>query len=210
MNKKIVASALLLVVIVVTAMNFSLLKEVFIERFITADMFVDADNDQFDPGPVLGEKIPAINALYNGKVIQDLTSFSGEKGLVFVINRSLDWCPFCMKQTIQLQEYKEQFEAEGISVVIITYDNPILQRQFADRHSIDLPILSDIKAQTFKSLTVLRKKYKPDDDRYGLPYPGMIIIDADGIIRGKLFIRAYSSRVDSKAVLEYAKVHLLK
>lgn len=177
---------------------------------ITTDMFVDVDNDQFDPGPKLGEKIVSINALYNGEIIQDLTSLSGSKGMVLVINRSLDWCPFCMRQTIQLQEYKEQFDTAGINIVVITYDDPILQKQFTDRHSIDLPILSDIEAQTFKSLSVLRKEYKLDDNHYGLPYPGMIIIDTDGFIRGKLFVEAYSSRVDSKAVLDYAKAHLLE
>jgi peroxiredoxin len=210
MNKKIIISALLIVVLTVLAMNYSYIKHEYMIYSITTDMFVDVDNDQFDPGPKLGEKIVSINALYNGEIIQDLTSLSGSKGMVLVINRSLDWCPFCMRQTIQLQEYKEQFDTAGINIVVITYDDPILQKQFTDRHSIDLPILSDIEAQTFKSLSVLRKEYKLDDNHYGLPYPGMIIIDTDGFIRGKLFVEAYSSRVDSKAVLDYAKAHLLE
>jgi len=204
MNKKILISSILILVIAVVSMNFSLIKEEFI-GFITAEMFVEVDNDQFDAGPNLGLKIPPINALYDGKIIQDLTTLSGESGLVLVINRSLDWCPFCIKQTIQLQEYKKQFETAGINVVIITYDKPILQNEFANKHSIDLPLLSDIKAQTFKSISVLRNDFKPGDKQYGLPYPGMIIIDAKGVIRGKLFIEDYSSRVDSKAVLTYAK-----
>ncbi len=204
MNKKILISSILILVIAVVSMNFSLIKEEFI-GFITAEMFVEVDNVQFDAGPNLGIKIPPINALYDGKIIQDLTTLSGESGLVLVINRSLDWCPFCIKQTIQLQEYKKQFETAGINVVIITYDKPILQNEFANKHSIDLPLLSDIKAQTFKSISVLRNDFKPGDKQYGLPYPGMIIIDAKGVIRGKLFIEDYSSRVDSKAVLTYAK-----
>jgi peroxiredoxin len=208
MNKKILISAILIVVIAVVSINFSLIKEEFIEQFITAEMFVDADIDQFDAGPNIGLKIPPINAIYDGKIILDITTFSGESGLVLVINRSLDWCPFCMKQTIQLQEYKKKFEAAGINVVIITYDKPILQNEFAKKHSIDLPLLSDIKAQTFKSISVLRNDFKPGDKQYGLPYPGMLVIDATGVIRGKLFIEDYSSRVDSKAVLAYAESKL--
>jgi hypothetical protein len=57
---------------------------------------------------------------------------------------------------------------------------------------------------------VLNKKYKPDDKYYALPYPRMGVIYADDVIRGKLFVEASRSRVGSKAVLEYAKVHLLK
>ena len=205
MNKKILVSALLIVAIAVITMNFSLIKRGVIEHFITVDMFVDQDNEEFDAGPLIGLKMPPINALYNGKIVQDITTLSGESGLVFVINRSLDWCPFCMKQTIQLQEYKKKFETAGINVVIITYDEPHLQKEFANKHSIDLPILSDIKAQTFRSISVLKKDYKPGDRFYGLPNPGMLVIDAKGIIRGKLFIEDYSSRVDSKAVLAYAK-----
>jgi peroxiredoxin len=189
-------------------MNYSLIKKEFKIYFVTTEMFVNVDNDEFDSGPVIGQKIPSISALYNGKTIQDITTLSGENGMVFVINRSLDWCPFCMRQTIQLQEYKQQFDAAGINIVLITYDDPMVQKQFIDRHSIAFPILSDIEAQSFKSLSVLRKEYKPGDKHYGLPYPGMIIIDTDGVIRGKLFVEAYSSRVDSKALLEYAEDHL--
>ena len=41
-----------------------------------------------------------------------------------VASRSFDWCPYCMRQIIQLQEEKAGFDAAGIGMVAITYDDP--------------------------------------------------------------------------------------
>ena len=40
---------------------------------------------------------------------------------------------------------------------------------------------------------------------YGIPYPGMIVINPVGEVVGKLFLEAYSSRVDSAAALAFAR-----
>ena len=67
-----------------------------------------------------------------------------------------------------------------------------------------------MNAESFANLAVLREEYGPDHANYGLPYPGMFVVDTDGIIQGKLFIEAYSYRVDTNAVLNFATQHLLK
>lgn len=172
---------------------------------LTADMFVPADIDDFDPGPALGSDFPGVNAQYRGRRIQLINDFAGENGTVFIASRSLDWCPYCMRQMIQLQQHKSGFDAAGIGLVGITYDEPSLQQAFIERHSITIPILSDIDALTFKTLGILNEDYGPGDLQYGIPHPGMIIIDSRGRVVGKLFVEAYSSRVDSSAALAFAR-----
>ncbi len=172
---------------------------------LTADMFAPADTDTFDPGPELGSDFPGVNALYQGRRIQLLNDFAGDNGTVFVASRSLDWCPYCMRQMIQLQAYKSAFDAAGIGLVGITYDEPRLQQVFIERHGITIPILSDIDALTFKTLGILNEDYAPGDLQYGIPHPGMIVIDPRGKVVGKLFLEAYSSRVDSGAALAFAR-----
>ena len=58
---------------------------------LTADMFVSADNDSFDPGLAVGDTFPAIKATYQGQQIADVSAFVHDKGMVFIANRSADW-----------------------------------------------------------------------------------------------------------------------
>ena len=180
------------------------LKEAAYEA-VTEDMFVSADTDQFDPGPAVGSDFPGLRAQYQGRVISLINEFAGRRGTVFVASRSLEWCPYCMKQMIQLQEAYDAYRAAGINVIGITYDSPELQQAFIDKHGITIPILSDINALSFKTLGILNEQYQPGEMQYGIPHPGMIVIAPDGTVVGKLFLEAYSSRVDSSAALLFAQ-----
>lgn len=180
----------------------------FLYARLTADMFVAQDADDFDPGPALGSRFPGIRAHYRGRQLTLVEEFAGARGTVFIASRSLDWCPYCMRQMIQLQQYSADFAAAGIGMVAITYDEPRLQQAFIDRFGITIPVLSDIDGLSFKTLGILNNEYRQGDVQYGIPYPGMIVIDPNGVVVGKLFLEAYSSRVDSAAALAFAKAVL--
>ncbi|MEH6609142.1 MAG: redoxin domain-containing protein [Halioglobus sp.] len=171
---------------------------------ITENMFVPADNDEFDPGAQIGTMFPGVRATYQGRDINLIQEFAGPNGTAFIATRSAEWCPFCMKQMIQLQEHKAGFDQAGIGMVAITYDDPVLQQVFVDKFGIQYPILHDVDTMTFKTLGILNEKYAPGDSAYGIPHPGMIVIDRNGIIVGKQFLEAYSVRVDAAAALAYA------
>ena len=47
--------------------------------------------------------------------------------------------------------------------------------------------------------------YKMGDDHYGIPYPGIFILDESMTIQGKLFLASYAQRVDASEVLALAK-----
>lgn len=172
---------------------------------LTQDMFVAADTDSFDPGPALGSQFPGIRARYRGDELRLITPFAGSNGTVFIASRSLDWCPYCMRQLIQLQQNQAAFTASGIGMVVITYDDPLLQQAFIDKFGITIPVLSDIDGLSFKTLGILNTQYQQGDFQYGIPYPGMIVVDPRGKVVGKLFLEAYSSRVDSAAALVFAR-----
>lgn len=183
------------------------LKEMAVAT-ITQDMFVASDDDQFDPGPAQGSRFPGLQASYKGRPVTLLEEFAGTLGTVFIASRSIDWCPYCMRQLIQLQENKAGFDAAGIGMVVITYDKPDVQQAFVDKFHITIPVLSDTNALSFKTLGILNENYTPGDFQYGIPHPGVIVVDSDGRVVGKLFLEDYSSRVDSTAVLEFARTAL--
>ncbi|WP_116365217.1 peroxiredoxin family protein [Parahaliea mediterranea] len=200
----IVFAALLLLAIALLYSCQDQLKEAAYSK-VTEGMFVPADTDSFDPGPALGSRFPGVHARHKGETVRLLDDFAGPAGTVLVASRSLVWCPYCMKQMVQLQAHKAAFDAAGIGLVAITYDSPAEQQAFADKHGITLPLLSDIDAMSFKTLGILNEQYQSGDRQYGIPHPGMIIIDPKGRVAGKLFIEAYSSRVDSAAALDFAQ-----
>ncbi|GAB3270393.1 peroxiredoxin family protein [Parahaliea aestuarii] len=200
----IIFAAILLLAIALLYSNQDRVKEAAYNK-LTENMFVAADTDSFDPGPAVGSQFPGIYARYRGDTVRLLTDFAGPQGTAFVASRSLAWCPYCMKQMVQLQQHKAAFDAAGISLVAITYDSPAEQQAFADKHGITIPLLSDIDAMSFKTLGILNEQYQPEDTQYGIPHPGMIIIDPAGKVVGKLFIEAYSSRVDAAAALAFAQ-----
>ncbi len=58
---------------------------------VTANMYVPADNDPYDPGVATAQPMPTIHALYDGREVTDVDEFMGAKGLVIFVNRSVDW-----------------------------------------------------------------------------------------------------------------------
>ena len=171
---------------------------------VTSDMFVAVDNDAFDPGPLVGSNFPGVTATWQGREVRLLDEFAGSRGTVFVATRSADWCPYCMKQMIELQEHKAAYDEAGIGIVAMTYDDPTLQQAFIEKWGIEYPVLHDVDTLSFKTLGILNKSYQPGDDAYGIPHPGTIIISPEGVVVGKLFLEAYSVRVDALSALEYA------
>ena len=208
MNKDVlgVIGALLLLAVSLFAFQGEILKVLLENR--TGEMFVAADRDSFDPGPAVGQKLPTIRATYQGRVVTDLAGFSGERGLVFIANRSVDWCPYCMRQLVELQEELEGFRQAGLSVVAMTYDSPDQQEVFVKRYDIEFPMLSDIDAASMIALDILNTEYPPGDDSYGIPYPGIFLLDQEMRILGKLFLEDYSQRMEATEVLALARARL--
>lgn len=109
-----------------------------------------------------------------------------------------------MVQFVQLQSHLEEFRDAGIEVVGFTYDDPVLQQQFIDKNGIDYPFLSDVDTFTVRALGILNEEYEPGDRNYGIPHPGIFIVDRDMVIVGKMFVDGYEKRVSAEAVLTYA------
>ena len=105
---------------------------------------------------------------------------------------------------MQLQEQTADFEEAGIGIVAITYDAPELQQVFIDAAAITYPLLSDIDAETILTLGILNEQYEPGDLAYGIPHPGVFVVDPELNIAGKIFVEDYQVRVDGEGTLAFA------
>lgn len=177
--------------------NLTLNKKIVISLFsllllLTNKSFADTN---IDVGPTLGKQAPAIsviNTLHQPVTIKQL---SGDKGLVILFFRSADWCPFCKKHLIELNNHAKKFTTLGYGLAAISYDNIDALKTFTEQKSISYPLLSDQKVQTMLAYDIVNNKYATDSDNYGIPYPGVVVIDNKGNVIHKHFFKGYKKRV---------------
>jgi peroxiredoxin len=146
-------------------------------------------------GPIVGDKAPSLTVIDTNNAAININDLTAKKGLIILFFRSADWCPFCKRHLIEFQAYADKFKALGYGVAAISYDNTDILKAFSLEQSLTYPLLSDQVATTVKAYGILNKDYKVGDEDYGIPYPGVVIIDPNGSIAHKYFFKGYRKRV---------------
>lgn len=113
-----------------------------------------------------------------------------------------------MKQLVELQAHRDEFETEGIGLVVVTYDAEKDQQRFVDKYDIGFPLVSDIEITTVRNMGILNAQIESDSEVYGIPYPGFFVLDTSGTIRARSFLEGYQKRLDASTVLRKAKAAL--
>ncbi|MEQ1772046.1 MAG: redoxin domain-containing protein, partial [Devosia sp.] len=73
-------------------------------------------------GPNVGDVLPPISAMDQAGAQRDLASLSGENGLVLLVTRAADWCPYCQQQMIEIEGIRPQIERRGWRVATVSTD----------------------------------------------------------------------------------------
>lgn len=146
-------------------------------------------------GPDLGTIAPAITVKNGQGKHETIQSLSAEKGLIILFFRSADWCPFCKRHLIELNKEAKKFTDLGYGLVGISYDNNKILTSFSAEKSISYPLLSDQQAKTVLAYDILNTEYSVGDSNYGIPYPGVVVINKEGVITHKSFFKGYKNRV---------------
>lgn len=103
------------------------------------------------------------------------------------------------------------FERENIAIFAISYDAVDVLRGFADKHGITYSLLADEGSQVMRDLGVLNEHvYEqhaaygiPKQDRHwGVPYPGVLLLDEHGRVIQKRFQQSYRERETGVGILE--------
>ena len=158
-------------------------------------------------GPVIGAPAPAFAALNAEGAPVTLESLAGTNGTIVSFVRSADWCPFCKKQLIELNEQESAFAAAGWQLVGISYDSPEKLARFAGKSNISYPLLSDKDSATIKAFGLLNEEYGPESKAYGIPHPALVFIGSDGTVREVLREEGFRDR-PSQEIIEEAIVAL--
>lgn len=82
----------------------------------------------------------------------------------------------------------------GINVVSITYDSVEMLKTVEEDQGVEFPMLHDEAVKHVNALGVRNLDYEPDHRFYGIPYPGILLLDTDGVIKAKFAEERYQDR----------------
>lgn len=161
-------------------------------------------SDEFPTGPGIGDAFPAAALRdQHGEPVHLPDAAVGQPALV-VFHRSARWCAFCRTQLLHLQQHLPAFEAAGVALFAVSYDSVPTLAEFAGEHGITYPLLSDEGSHLIRRLGILNDLVRPDEDVYGIPYPGAYALSASGHVLRKYFYRHYRDRPSPLGVLREA------
>lgn len=141
-----------------------------------------------------GTQVPDFSAKTTSGADVTLSDISGENGAVIVFSRSLDWCPYCKAQALELETVKADLDAEGWSLNLITYDDPEILAAFGGDKALSYTLLSDTDSAMIDAFG-LRNDEMPVGSRFdGVPHPAIVFIKADGEVAGVQKEDGYKTR----------------
>lgn len=163
------------------------------------------DSFQWAPDFPSGSVLPPIQANDQHGNPQNLGNLMGDEGLLLLFSRSFDWCPYCISQLLELIELEADFKRLGINIATMTCDPMDTLAEAALDHGASFPLLQDEDTRHVRALGILNTEYEPGQRAYGIPYPGIFLLDAEGVIRFKFAEEDYRLRPDFAHVLEAAQ-----
>lgn len=105
---------------------------------------------------------------------------------------------------MQLTDVAEQFEALGFGIAAITYDSTELLKEVQEDQEIGFPLLHDENVKHVNALGIRNLDYEPGHRVYGIPYPGLFLVDSNGVIKHKFAEERYQDRPGFEGILEAA------
>ena len=95
---------------------------------------------------------------------------------------------------MQLTEWQDEFEALGVQIAAMSYDDVAALTEFAEAENIAYALLSDKGAAHVNALGIRNEEFAEGHFAYGVPHPGILFIDAAGVIALKRAVPGYRDR----------------
>ena len=102
---------------------------------------------------------------------------------------------------MQLAERRQDFEALGVNVAGMTYDDVSVLAAFHAEQELGYPLLQDENVKHIGAYGVLNTEFEPGDNGYGIPYPGILYVDRGGRVLLKFAVPGFRQRPPLDEVL---------
>lgn len=151
----------------------------------------------------VGDAFPAFALKDSQAVLKTHADLTGDEGLVAIVTRSVEWCPYCQKQIMEFQTAQPAFAALGYHIAGISYDTPDVTAAFAEKRNVHFPLLTDQDSALIKALGILNEDHAPSTKFYGIPNPAVYIIGKDGAVSRIFAEEGYKSRPEIADILQF-------
>jgi hypothetical protein len=101
---------------------------------------------------------------------------------------------------VELERSLETIAAQGYGLCAISYDSVEILRDFAQRRAITYPLLSDADSSIIRAFGLFNEQVAAEGRDFGVPYPGIFLVDATGVVRERFFEDNYWNRITVPAV----------
>lgn len=155
-------------------------------------------------GPDIGSTAPEFSAVTSDGASVTLADISGENGAVLVFSRSLDWCPFCTKQAVELNSVSASMSEAGWPMSLITYDSVDILADYKASEEISYTLLSDADSTTIDAFGLRNTDVTAGSPFDGIPHPAIIFIDSEGTVVEMLREEGFRVRPETELLPETA------
>lgn len=170
---------------------------------VTSSAFAASGDEWVPPGPAVGTLFPVELGLPDQTDRRrTLADLMGTRGIALVFVRSADWCPFCKRQLAELNARAGEFQALGFPLVSVSVDTVPLIQAFAAQVAVRYTMLADPNGEINESLGIRDTQYPVGSAAFGVPQPGIFLIDRNRRIVGKFFEKGFRTRPDPQLVLQ--------
>ncbi|MEM7327979.1 MAG: peroxiredoxin family protein [Pseudomonadota bacterium] len=147
-----------------------------------------------------GTQAPDFSAVTAAGDAVTLNDISGANGAVIVFSRSLDWCPYCKAQALELETVKADLEAQGWTLNLITYDAPEILAAYRADKSLSYTFLSDTDSAMIDAYGLRNTEMKAGSRFDGVPHPAIVYIKAGGEVAGVQKEEGYKDRPPTEGI----------
>lgn len=159
--------------------------------------------EHLDVGIEVGETAPVDMVLKGSDGAEStIASAAGSNGVVLVMTRSADWCPFCKVQIKDHADAVDALKERGWGIASLSYDSPEILAEFSGSHEIPYPMFSDPESAFIDAVGLRDPQYPAGHYAYGVPRASILVLAPDGTVLEKFVSADYRQRPDNDQLID--------
>jgi peroxiredoxin len=163
---------------------------------------ISAAAPSVEAGIALGKKAPVAMQLKDSAgTPTTLAKQLGTKGMVLVLVRSANWCPYCKAQLIALNDVRADVAKRGYGLAGLSYDKPATLGGFAKAKALGFTLLSDEGSRMIDALALRDPQYAKVAFANGVPRATILVLGRDGTVKAKHVSSDYTIRPTNADIL---------
>ncbi|MEM1152012.1 MAG: redoxin domain-containing protein, partial [Pseudomonadota bacterium] len=120
--------------------------------------------------------------------------------------RSVDWCPFCKTQLVELEDIAASLAEAGWALEAVSYDSPEILTAFANDNGLSFTLRADEGSALITDYGLLNTDVREGSRSYGIPHPAVVFVSNEGTVAAVLREEGYRTRPSTESISETAEM----